>query len=197
MNTRQGYQTGGMQSNFGPNMGYQGGAQGYQGNSTPSPSTGYSTLPYQAPQGVNPQGMNPMYPAQFGGGAPNYGTPNNNNFAPLVSALQANQNQPQMGRMMDTNATFGSGVQNANPLTRGQYQVAPGQADFGPLPPGPTGLPYGNQSGQNGLVYTNGQFGFGASKPVQLAPSTAAMLGARNNGQGQYVDAQGQVVGLV
>jgi len=56
---------------------------------------------------------------------------------------------------------------------------------------------YGNSPGQNGLVYTNGQFGFGNGSTAQLAPGMAAMLGFRNNGQGQWVNSQGQVVGRV
>lgn len=57
--------------------------------------------------------------------------------------------------------------------------------------------PYiGNQPNQNGLVFTNGQYGFGNGSLAQIAPGTAAFLGYRDNGQGQWVNAQGQVVGL-
>lgn len=195
MNRPQGLQTSGMQSSFGPNMGYQ--------SSTPLPSTGYSTLPYQVPQGQSPfsssmyggaqnQPMgygglpyqNPNQGSAFGGGFSGAFPMGPMNFDQMRQATQGAMMKPAI---MDTAGM----LPNQNPMARSM------QADFGPLPPGPTSLPYGNQSGQNGLVYTNGQFGFGPSAPVQLAPGTAAALGARSNGRGQYVDAQGNVVGLV
>lgn len=108
------------------------------------------------------------YPSGYPTGAQIMGGGNPYNNA--VPQLQTDYNNANpLGRTMDTGSLYGSALTS----------------------------PYGNQPGQNDMVYTNGQFGFGGGQLAQLAPGTASMLGFQNNGRGQYVNAQGQVVGLV
>lgn len=93
-----------------------------------------------------------------------------------------------IGSLIGINAPQSTGVSPSmtNPLAR--------QAGPSITPPGSDS--YGNTQGQNGLVNTNNQFGFGSGSIAQLAPGTAAMLGYTRQGN-NWVNAQGQVVGSV
>ena len=178
------------------------------GSARPSlPQGGYQTLPYQIPDGGIPQGMPNPYQIgrtmdtgpQFGSNFTGYGGPS----GPTGSQIMAGGNpygQPTGAQIMAGgnpyyNSAAQSAAQNAamaaSPLSRG------GATYGGGVPLSTQGTTQAQQNMGIGMT-PQGTLSFAPSGNLnQISASTASLMGARNNGQGQWVNAQGQVIGLV
>lgn len=133
----------------------------------------------QAPLAQDTSGIPSLTGAQImAGGNPYAGTqyaqPAGNATMGNIYGYSGSQGGNPIARTMDIGSTFASPMTGANLAANN----------------------YGNAPGQNGLVNTNGQFGFGNGSTAQLAPGTAAMLGYTRQGN-NWVNSQGQVVGTV